>query len=255
MMKKIIFSDLDGTLVVKNNLIEPEIGLMIEEFRKDNIFVINTGRNVDEAYDSLVGMGIGFDYLILNNGGHIVDHQKRDVIKREIKKSTAKEVMAALKRRDNLNITFYNGKKTYLKEVGLTKVLTSSGFADSDENFDTVFDQSTNFDIICAFQSDGQIDELRVIIKELDQLDVTCNLNDIYLDISPEGSTKGNGARYLLEYLDFQGISYGVGDSYNDVSMFREVDYGVTFEHCLKEIKDEADLVVASVSELIKKVG
>ncbi len=255
MIRKIIFSDLDGTLVEKNDLIEPEIGMLIEEFRKENIFVINTGRNIDEAFDNIVKLGIGFDYMILNNGGHIIDSQKKDVIKREINRDTAKKVMATLKARAGLNITFYNGAKTYLQEAGLTKVLTESGFVASDEDFDAVFEQSATFDIICAYQTDGRIDELKLIIEELEQLDVTCNLNDIYLDISPEGSTKGNGASYLLEYLDFQGISYGIGDSYNDVSMFREVDCGVTFKHCLKEIKAEADLVVASVGELIKKVG
>lgn len=255
MSGKIIFCDLDGTLIENHALIDPNIATAIKQFRQDNLFVINTGRNLDEAYQNLVDLGVPFDYLILNNGGHIIDENQNEIVKKEITPAIGAAVMKVLKGNAGLNLTFYNGSNTYLKEGHETKILVDGTFKTAQDDFDEAFEASKSYDIICAFQQNREIDVVQRIMKELENVAVTCNLNDIYLDISPEGSTKGNGARYLMEYLDFKGTCYGIGDSYNDISMFEVVDFGVTFTHCLEQIKEQADLIVSSVGELIKKVG
>lgn len=253
-MKKILFCDLDGTLVEKNSLIEADIIDKIREFRENNIFVINTGRNIDEAAELINKVRMHFDYMILNNGAHIIDSQCNDLMKNVIDRETGLAVIELIMGYDNLEASFYNGVRTYILKEGVTHILQDGEFVAVDADFWQTAKDSSHFEIINCSQADRGLETVYEVISRLEQYDVSCNLNDIYLDISYKGATKGYGAKTLMDMLDFKGISYGIGDSYNDISMFQTVDHGATFHHCLDQIKEKADLVVASVSELLKKV-
>ena len=253
-MKKIVFCDLDGTLVEKNELIEEGIVARIREFQKDNLFVINTGRNIEEARSLINKVKLPFDYMILNNGAHIIDGACNDLLKNVIDLDTGLEVLKLILSYDNLEAAFYNGDKTYIYQDGATLILQDGEFVEVAVDFWQTAKNSPNFEIINCNQGDRGLQTVYEVIARLEQFDVSCNLNDIYLDISFKGATKGFGAKTLMEMLDFKGISYGIGDSYNDLSMFENVDHGATFHHCLDQIKDKADFLVATVSELLEKV-
>ncbi len=253
-MKKIVFCDLDGTLVEKNELIEKDIIKQIQEFQKENIFVINTGRNFDEASMLIEKVGIPFDFMILNNGAHIIDGNCFDLMKNVIDKKTGLAVIEMILGYDNLEATFNNGEGTYTLKHGVTHVLKDGEFIAIDADFLETAKGAKSFDIINCNQYDRNLETVYEVISKLEQFEVSPNLNDIYLDISSKGATKGNGARTLMELLDFKGISYGIGDSYNDLSMFEIVDHPATFHHCLDSIKEKAEYLVATVSELLKKV-
>lgn len=72
-MKKIIFSDYDGTLDTSEDDIVKNIE-SINKFRKNgNLFVIATGRSYLDLKRKLDLYPIPFDYLIVNHGGVILD--------------------------------------------------------------------------------------------------------------------------------------------------------------------------------------
>lgn len=253
-MKKIVFCDLDGTLVEKNQLIEPDIKAKIREFQKDNLFVINTGRNIDETALLIHEVKIPFDYMIFNNGAHIIDCNCQDLLKNVIDHQTGMAVLELILSYDNLEVAFYNGVKTYIFKDGQTHTLENGEFVVTHDDFYQIAKESGHFEIINCSQADRGLTTIYEVIERLQNYSVSCNLNDIYLDISYQGATKGYGAKILMEMLDFKGVSYGIGDSYNDLSMFAVVDHGATFHHCLEAIKAKADLLVGSVSELLEKV-
>ena len=67
-------------------------------------------------------------------------------------------------------------------------------------------------------------------------------LNMHYLDITPSGCTKGTGISNLVSLLNEDVVSYAIGDSYNDISMFEHADHGYTFNKqvdYLSELIDE----------------
>ena len=49
-------------------------------------------------------------------------------------------------------------------------------------------------------------------------------------------------------------ISYAIGDSYNDISMFEHADYGYTFNRVSDEVKKYSYRQVENLSELIAEI-
>ncbi|ARM75039.1 phosphoglycolate phosphatase [Acidianus manzaensis] len=62
--------------------------------------------------------------------------------------------------------------------------------------------------------------------------------------IMPTYINKGFGLKKFLQLINFKGKTIGIGDSENDINLFKNVDYKVAVHNALKEIKDIADLVL-----------
>ena len=113
------------------------------------------------------------------------------------------------------------------------------------------------FDIIAINQDNQQIDEVLKIQKYIDEHyadEAHGTLNMHYLDITPSGCTKGTGISNLVSLLNEDVVSYAIGDSYNDISMFEHADRGYTFNRADELIKKHSDKQVDYLSELIDEM-
>ena len=69
-----------------------------------------------------------------------------------------------------------------------------------------------------------------------------CDLAYHFLD-------KGIGAKRILDYLGIdKKDAIGIGDSIDDVSLFKEVGLGVAMGHASEEIKEKASIVIDTIS-------
>jgi len=80
------------------------------------------------------------------------------------------------------------------------------------------------------------------LFSDLYEVSVEWNRSDVM--IMPKGVNKGNGIKKFAEILGFKGRIIAVGDSQNDVSLFKAADFKVAVNNALKEIKEMADLVL-----------
>lgn len=62
--------------------------------------------------------------------------------------------------------------------------------------------------------------------------------------ILPSYIDKGYGLQKFIQMINFNGKTIGVGDSENDISLFKVVNYRVAVGNALKEIKEIADIVL-----------
>jgi hypothetical protein len=84
-----------------------------------------------------------------------------------------------------------------------------------------------------------------------------------YLEILPQGATKGNALAALLDILNIDGLhTVAVGDNLNDLSMVRKADCGYAVANAHPGLRDIADAVTvhheqhaiaAIVQELVDK--
>ena len=88
--------------------------------------------------------------------------------------------------------------------------------------------------------------------RQADEAHGTLNMH--YLDITPSGCTKGTGISNLVSLLNEDVVSYAIGDSYNDISMFEHADHGYTFNRADELIKKHSDKQVDYLSELIDEM-
>lgn len=112
-MKKILFSDIDGTLVNGDQPISSKDQEAIKKLReKGHYFSFCTGRNIQET--KIITPYFEYDYLVLNNGAMIVDQQDQVLYRKQIKNEIAKEILnESMQKYPYLNYTFFDGKQTY----------------------------------------------------------------------------------------------------------------------------------------------
>ena len=70
------------------------------------------------------------------------------------------------------------------------------------------------------------------------------------VEILKKGEGKGTGIRNLKKYLNLKTENVMcIGDSENDVSMFKECGYKVAMKNGIDKLKDMADFITLDVSE------
>lgn len=258
-MKKVIFCDMDGTIIDETGLINPKDKIMIEEYRKaGNIFAFNTGRNIEEAKMVIKEYNLDYDYLVLNNGAHITDKNDNTLCKHVIDNSVGIDIINHCLKYDDLWIYFFDGQTTLAYYQGETYQYSSLGKVERIAvDFLKKYSKVKEFDIIAINQDNRQINnilEIKNYIAENFNGLAQGTLNQFYLDITPSNCSKGSGIIDLIKLINEDLISYAIGDSYNDISMFKAADHGYTFNRASDEIKSYSDKQVENLSELIEEI-
>lgn len=255
-MKKILFSDIDGTIIDENQPISKKDQEAIVRLRKTgHLFAFCTGRNYQETKG--IAHLFEYDYMVLNNGAMIVDRNGQVILRKQINNSQAKEILGyCLNKYPYLYYSFYDGHKTYTySEKDGVQVLTNSGYKKTDDDFYELIEKMTDdFDIFCAYHPDGQLDEILAIQKYIDDHyeGIHGTLNTKFLDVTVDHCTKGTGLLALTKYLGEDIETYCVGDSYNDISMFQTAMYPYTFHRVEQRVKKHTEKQVGYVYEIIE---
>ncbi|MGN1386024.1 MAG: HAD-IIB family hydrolase [Bacillus sp. (in: firmicutes)] len=256
-MKKIIFSDMDGTIVDYNGVRHPKDKEMIQKLREaGHYFAFCTGRNEKEAQVLIDTYDFPYDFLVLNNGAHIVDQQGKDMFRKQVPGDVGKDIIQHCLNYDNMKISFYNGQHTIGSVKGKTCILGPNGFVETDlYNFNEEYQKMNAFDIIALVQLDKEINHILDIqnhIKEKHGAIALGTLNTIYMDITVADCSKGTGITTLCGLLNENLETYCIGDSFNDISMFKVADYPYSFKHVDEQITKHSKKQVDFVYELLE---
>lgn len=253
---KILFSDMDGTIINQEGILHDNDRILMHELQQlGHKVVFNTGRNYQEALFVLNKHAFPYDYLVLNNGAHIVDKAGKELFKKHIPEQVGKGIIEHCLTYPEVWTFFYTGEKTIGYFNGKTYEHTSDGINENKAiNFIEEYQKMGDFNIIALNQDNHEVDYLlkiqEFITKTYGQEAAGC-LNTEYLDITAAGCTKGTGVEKLTKGLGQDIESYCIGDSFNDISMFETANYAYTFHHVNTEISKYTDKQVAYVHELI----
>ena len=256
-MKKIIFCDMDGTIIDSNGVRHPKDKEMIQRLRDaGHYFAFCTGRNEQEAAMIIDAFGFPYDFLVLNNGAHIVDHQGNDLFKKQVPGDVGKEIIQYCLDYENMKIFFYNGKHTVGLVNGKTCLHEYNGYFETDlYDFNEEYKKMNAFDIIALAQTDGEINHILEIqhhIKQNYGIAALGTLNVIYLDITAADCSKGTGITTLCDLLNEDLETYCIGDSFNDISMFKVAHNPYSFKHVDEVITQHSKKQVDFVYELLE---
>lgn len=256
-MKKILYSDMDGTIINLTDVKHPRDKEMLHTLQEHgHLVAFNTGRNFQEALFCIQKFNFPYDYLVLNNGAHIVDSQGKEIFKKVIPGHVGKQIIEHCLTIPDLWIFFYNGVRTFGYLNGKTY---EHGIHGSvllpDYDFIEEYKKVLEFDIIAINQVDEGIDKLLEIqeyISNYFRNDAAGCLNVHYLDITAANCSKGSGVLALKELLGENLESYCIGDSFNDISMFEVSDHSYTFNHVHEDIYQHANKQVDFVYEVVE---
>ncbi len=255
---KLLSSDMDGTIIEHQSVRSSQDAQMLHRLREaGHLIAFNTGRNEQEAKAVVDAHNFIYDYLILNNGGHIVDQYGNTLFKKVIPYEIGKDIIE-LCIKSGVHVFFYTGERTLGFHKGVTYLHTGMGQSIlEDVDFVEEYSKGNDFYIIACHQDNNEVDLLTEIqnqVKAMYGEFANGCLNTCYLDITPIGCTKGTGVDVINQLHNNTLVTYGVGDSFNDIDMFKHVDHAFTFHGVDDQIKLHASHQVEYVYEVIEKI-
>ena len=270
-MIKLIASDLDGTIIDRNNHIFEDNLKAINDINKKNIdFVICTGK----TYPIIKGLCSKFSasYGIFGNGNQIIDLRTGKEIYKKL--LTEKEISSCLEiaKKYNLHVHLYTDNaiiteelkymdlrnyilqkhKDYQNSLGITIV--------QDIGLYLKFNNVNVFKLIISAEKD--LSNIKSEILDFDDIDITTikkygeykdktiNKEYEYLDISPKGINKNAALNILKDYLKINNSEVmAIGDNLNDIEMVKNSGIGVSVANGYDELKQVAKYVTINPVE------
>ncbi|MCC8051209.1 MAG: Cof-type HAD-IIB family hydrolase [Clostridiales bacterium] len=265
--KKVFFTDLDGTLLNDRKEITPgnqaAIDLALQEGHK---VVISTGRPLASALIQAERLGLTREgcYVIAFNGGEIYDTSRcESVYRRTVPMSLIPSIFAEAHRR-GIYIQTFSDKEVLSEE-------------ERPELHDYVKRTLQTFQVVPSI-AEALVQEpcklLAIEEKERGQIEnFQCYLtqqysgilnayfsNDSYLEIVPDGVTKGQALLWMCDYLQIPvENSVAAGDAPNDIEMIEAAGVGVAMLNSFSGVKEYADYVTKAdnnhdgAAEIIRK--
>lgn len=241
LMNKALFSDFDGTLYFRDGMHQEDIEAIQDFQSRGNQFALCTGRPLG-GVQALIKDKIKPDYYVLCTGGLVLDKDFNVVYAQSIPFETVKEVCDLYDQETIIGPHCLDPDYLYFAHV-------PNGAPSYIKEFNSI-DDFKNREIY-SFS----------LIESSRAQEITNEINDRYLtlhafqnvnaiDIVKRGCSKGEGILKLKELINKE--TAGIGDSYNDLEMFRVVDYSFTFKSSPEDVQKQTRYVVSSIKEAIE---
>lgn len=262
-MIKLIASDLDGTIIDKDNEIYKTNLEAISDINKNKIpFVICTGK----TYSIYQGLSSIFQasYGIFGNGTSIMNLKTGEEIYQSLLDPSSVIKIIKLAKNNNLHVHFYTKNQIVTEELLYLDLrnyrLQKNNIYNNKLEFKIVPDllkylskKETQISNI-VISSTGSLEKVQKEI--LDKLDVSVlnikkqgNFKDSiinkeyeYLDIMPRNVSKGNALEILSNHLKINTDEIlAIGDNLNDLDMVEKVGLGIAVNNAYSKLKEVAD--------------
>lgn len=252
-MKKIVFFDLDGTLLTREKKVLEENKEAIKKARENGIeIVICSGRQQGAVrhYQEEAGAG---RYVITTNGAEIYDTEtEEELFYCSLDKEFCKNFYNYMLEND----LFFRIDTKYARYFNDEKnrVLDEILFEEEPNKF---FDENNILQISIGSVDSKKTDEVVEYLKQFPDLRIenryitrlTADALDM-INIINKNASKGNAAIGLCKYLKIDPEEAACfGDDYNDSSMLKAVGYPVAMGNAYDEIKNLAKEITKNNNE------
>lgn len=239
-MDKVVFSDVDGTLLNSEQNITELTEKAIKELKKKDIpFVIISARSPSVIYPILKE----YDFkcpIISFSGALILDENRNVLFKKGIDKSNAKRMIEFIENSHfDLAWGVYSLDEWIVKDRNDSRIVREENIVRAEAtqgSVDSVTDHEVN-KILCICNP-KKILEIEEKLKEAFPNYSIVKSSDILLEIMENGITKANAISTLCSLWDIP-LDHAIafGDNYNDVEMLESVGFGVLMGNAPDELK------------------
>lgn len=248
---KILFTDLDGTLLNNRSMVSKKTKTFLDDFiHAGNKLVLSSGRPLGSVLEVKEQAGLHYPgvLIIASNGTLIYDCDNRcSFLEKRMPLSYVSYLQAQAKAH-RLHIQTYTDDavvtatedeeiKVYRSKVHLPLLLT-----DDYASFLTkgplkmLAIHLTDHSRLTAFRdsiADWGADKIQCIFS-----------NDYYLELFVKDAGKGSAVRYVCDYFHVPLTdAYAAGDAANDISMIEAAGCGIAMKNAAPEVKKTADVI------------
>lgn len=257
-MIKLFVSDLDGTLLSMEKQVSKQDIRALKQLKENGIDVCLASGRMDIEIGEILNM-VGERYhRISQNGAFIHTNNDESLHALTFEDVIAREVFEQVRSTDFITIIADYSKNYTERRDEIIKSIESRMFSPIEENIDLIgsLGQSVKASKISVL---GEYEALAALQKKL--IDKHPDTIETYisdkqcLDIMPKNISKGNALMMLIEYLNIQSDEVAcIGDSFNDIPMFRITPHSFAMEEAHPDVKKEASYAASSVHDAITKV-
>jgi len=244
---KIVFTDLDRTLLRDDNAIsEKNLAALKNLKEKGIITVIATGRNIF-SFRKVLNVDLPFSYLMFSSGCGIMDWKTQEVIYENhlIKQEVNKTLKIFLKHKVDfmLHEPVPENHRFQYKRVNMDnidferRIKLYKLFANP---LKQINQQASQFIAILKPGSDRKFEEIKNEINFLKVIRATSPLDhkSIWLEVFPNGVSKGHSAEWLCKKLGIeQTQTISIGNDYNDIELLEWTAQSYVVENSPEQLK------------------
>lgn len=261
---KLIASDLDGTIIDRNNYIPEQNLNAIQEIHKKNIpFVICTGKSY--SVSKQICNKLKASYGIFGNGTQIIDFTTGKELLKNTLSNKDLLYISTLAKRYNFHIHLYTESEIITEKLFYMDlrnfVLTSKGknenlkFITVKNIIDYILENPLNVfsavitteDSLVEFEKILSINEnieSTLIRKRGIYKDLIINKEYEYLNISPTHINKNEALNFLGNYLNIPRKNMlALGDNLNDLEMIKNSGIGVAISSSYEDLEKVASYI------------
>lgn len=243
--KKILFFDIDGTLLSHRTFEIPESAKNAIRKAKENghLVFINTGRTISVVSKEV--KDLGFDGYICGCGSYI-EVDGKVIYSNDLDESMYDKIIGKIEEYD-IDAVLEGRKAVYYnRDTSTDPILTD--FIENDYPVETYKAENIQFDKMYIKHADNQyFEDFRDFTKDLfDFIDHGNGSGEMV----PKGHSKASGIDFVLNHFDIDDKnSFGFGDSNNDIHMFDRVTNSIVMGNGNPELFDRATFVTKDVDE------
>lgn len=244
-MVKIVFFDLDGTLLTREKHVLAESKEAIKKARENGIeVVICSGRQKGavRAYQEEAGAG---RYVITTNGAEIYDTRNEEqLFNCSLEREFARKFYSYILE----NNLFFRIDTKYARYFNQEKNRVTADEILFNENPDEFFESTDILQISIGSTDSNKIDKAVEFLKMFPYIkienryitEITVDKLDI-INVINKNASKGNAALGLCKFLKInpqEAVAFG--DDYNDISMLKAVGHPVAMGNAFEDLKQIA---------------
>lgn len=264
---RILFTDLDGTLLNdKKEITQGNQQAIDEALRAGHKVVVSTGRPLASGLIVAERAGLVKEgcYIIAFNGGQIYDpYHKKTIYGKTLPKELAKSVFQEALNR-GLHIQSYSDTEVLV----LKDTMEVRRYVQGTElpyrvagDLEGAFPADPYKILAISFDDRPKIERFqREVVAPLKGTARSFFSNDAYLEVVPEGISKGFAVKWMCEYLGIPlDNSVAAGDAENDVEMLETARVGAVMCNAFPGVAEHGDYVTENdnnhdgLGEIIRK--
>lgn len=266
-MIRLVASDLDGTIIARNNYIDNNNFKAIKDLNKHNMnFVICTGKTY--PITKKICSKIDASYGIFGNGSQIIDLKTGKEIYRNF--LSKDEILSCIDiaRKHDMHIHLYSNNDVITEKLLYLDLRNFKSPSSEDMEFKIVDDIKQyvldNTLMVCKLvitsdsstqaakdEINSSLDVSTTTIRKFGEYkDFVLNKEYEYLDITPKNVSKDAALQFLGNYLNIKpNEMLTVGDNLNDFDMVKNAGIGVAVANAYDELKQVASYTTANPVE------
>lgn len=255
-MIKLIASDIDGTLLMKDDIaLHEDYFHVINEITKSGIlFVAASGR---PYYDMKQFFGPVADKIVfISSDGALVMYKGEILERKRIDIDLAIEFIKKVYVSSPCEVVLYGSNKAYIspKDSFFDKYIREANSNNVQEigSKEDVIDDILK---IGVFHKDGVVYNVgSCLLPWIDKLDLVYQSKH-WMEFTVHGVNKGVGMRLLQNKFDISPKEcMAFGDNYNDYEMLQSVEYAYAMENAKQKIRDLCKYSTHNVLDTLKEI-